>query len=74
MVTWCGLSVLGATVGNLLAGVILSLLSWRWTFGAPLAVAAGALALPPRLLPRTAPDRAGLSTCPVPFPPPLERP
>ncbi|MFD3612050.1 hypothetical protein ACFWXA_29010 [Streptomyces atroolivaceus] len=45
MVTWGGLSVLGATAGNLLAGVILSLLSWRWTFVAPLAVAAGALAL-----------------------------
>ncbi|MFC8592999.1 hypothetical protein [Streptomyces atroolivaceus] len=57
MVTWGGLSVLGATAGNLLAGVILSLLSWRWTFVAPLAVAAGALALPPWLLPRTTPDR-----------------
>ncbi|WP_261994187.1 MFS transporter [Streptomyces sp. t39] len=56
MATWGGLSVLGATAGNLLAGVILSLLSWRWTFVVPLAVAAGALALTRRLLPPTAPN------------------
>ncbi|MFD6274701.1 MFS transporter [Streptomyces sp. NPDC060209] len=56
MATWGGLSVLGATAGNLLAGVIVSLLSWRWTFVVPLAVAVGALALTSRLLPRTAPD------------------
>ncbi|MFI7386392.1 MFS transporter [Streptomyces sp. NPDC049813] len=58
MATWGGLSVLGATAGNLLSGVISALLSWRWTFAVPLAVALAALALAPRLLPDTAPDRA----------------
>ncbi|MFJ2090709.1 MFS transporter [Streptomyces sp. NPDC087901] len=55
--TWGGLSVLGATAGNLLSGVILSLLSWRWTFAPPLAVAVAALFLTSRSLPPTAPDR-----------------
>ncbi|MFD4240962.1 MFS transporter [Streptomyces sp. NPDC058525] len=58
MATWGGLSVLGATAGNLLSGVISSLLSWRWTFAVPLVVAIAALALTPRLLPDTAPDRS----------------
>ncbi|MGW1230507.1 MFS transporter [Streptomyces sp. NPDC002530] len=57
MATWGGLSVLGATTGNLLSGVISALLSWRWTFAVPLAVALAALGLTPRLLPRTAPSR-----------------
>ncbi|MHC0429836.1 MFS transporter [Streptomyces sp. O3] len=55
MATWGGLSVLGATTGNLLAGVISALWSWRLAFAVPLAVAALALALTPRLLPPTAP-------------------
>ncbi|MFC7896004.1 MFS transporter [Streptomyces sp. NPDC057381] len=57
MATWGGLSILGATAGNLLSGVISTLLSWRWTFAVPLAVALAALALAPRLLPDTAPSR-----------------
>jgi MFS family permease len=57
MATWGGLSVLGATAGNLLSGVIAALLSWRWTFAVPIAVAVAALALTPRLLPDTAPNR-----------------
>ncbi|MBM7052946.1 MFS transporter [Streptomyces durocortorensis] len=57
MASWGGLSVLGATAGNLLSGVILSWLSWRWTFAVPLAVAVPALVLTPRLLPPTAPHR-----------------
>ncbi len=57
MATWGGLSVLGATAGNLVSGVIAELLSWRWSFAVPLAVAAAALALAPRLLPDTAPSR-----------------
>ncbi|MCP3819800.1 MFS transporter [Streptomyces sp. A3M-1-3] len=57
MATWGGLSVLGATAGNLLSGVISVLLSWRWTFAVPLVVAIAALALTPRLLPDTAPNR-----------------
>ncbi|GHH44652.1 MFS transporter [Streptomyces candidus] len=57
MATWGGLSVLGATAGNLLSGVISALLSWRWTFAVPLAVAITALALTRRLLPDTALNR-----------------
>ncbi|WP_454314651.1 MFS transporter [Streptomyces phaeoluteigriseus] len=57
MATWGGLSVLGATAGNVLSGVISALLSWRWTFAVPLVVAIAALVLAPRLLPDTAPDR-----------------
>lgn len=57
MATWGGLSVLGATAGTLLSGVILSWLSWRWTFAVPLVVAVTALALASRLLPHTAPHR-----------------
>ncbi|MFF3286125.1 MFS transporter [Streptomyces sp. NPDC003023] len=57
MATWGGLSVLGATAGNLLSGVISALLSWRWAFAVPLVVALTALALTPRLLPDTLPGR-----------------
>ncbi|MEU9253778.1 MFS transporter [Streptomyces sp. NPDC048270] len=57
MATWGGLSALGATAGNLLSGVISALLSWRWTFAVPLVAAIAALALMPRLLPDTAPNR-----------------
>ncbi|MGW3565204.1 MFS transporter [Streptomyces sp. NPDC000941] len=56
MATWGGLSVLGATAGNLLSGVISTLLSWRWNFAVPLLVAGAALALAPRLLPDTTPS------------------
>ncbi|MFD5141469.1 MFS transporter [Streptomyces sp. NPDC058378] len=58
MATWGGLSVLGATAGNLLSGVISTPLSWRWTFAVPLVVSAAALVLMSRLLPRTEPDRS----------------
>ncbi|MEU8687599.1 MFS transporter [Streptomyces sp. NPDC048665] len=57
MATWGGLSVLGATAGNLLSGLISALLSWRWTFAVPVLVAGAALALTPRLLPDTTPNR-----------------
>ncbi|MDI3421117.1 MFS transporter [Streptomyces luteolus] len=55
MAAWGGLSVLGATAGNLLSGVVSALWSWRLALALPLAVAALALALAPRLLPPTAP-------------------
>ncbi|MGR8011409.1 MFS transporter [Streptomyces hypolithicus] len=60
MATWGGLSVLGATAGNLLSGVISALASWRLAFAVPVAVAVAALALAPRLLPAT-PAGAGRS-------------
>ncbi|MFF7211759.1 MFS transporter [Streptomyces sp. NPDC008238] len=56
MATWGGLSVLGATAGNLLSGVIASQLSWRWALGVPLVVAVAALALVPKLLPGNTPN------------------
>ncbi|MEU8763982.1 MFS transporter [Streptomyces sp. NPDC048659] len=57
MATWGGLSVLGATAGNLLSGVISAAASWRWSFAVPVAVAAAALLLGPRLLPGTGPAK-----------------
>ncbi|MFH8890259.1 MFS transporter [Streptomyces sp. NPDC017949] len=56
MATWGGLSILGATAGNLLSGVISTLASWRSALAVPVAAAALALVLAPRLLPAT---RAG---------------
>ncbi|MFB7354411.1 MFS transporter [Streptomyces gardneri] len=55
MATWGGLSVLGATAGNLLSGVISAASSWRGTFAVPVAVTLAALLLAPRLLPTTPP-------------------
>ncbi|MEX0170827.1 MFS transporter [Streptomyces sp. LMG1-1-1.1] len=55
MATWGGLSVLGATAGNLLSGVIAAAASWRGTFAVPVAVALAALLLAPRVLPATPP-------------------
>ncbi|MFF0554692.1 MFS transporter [Streptomyces sp. NPDC004266] len=55
MATWGGLSVLGATAGNLLSGVVAAAASWRGTFAVPIAVTAAALSLAPRLLPEPAP-------------------
>ncbi|WP_030269333.1 MFS transporter [Streptomyces sp. NRRL B-24484] len=52
MATWGGLSVLGATTGNLASGAVASWLSWRWMFAVPVIVVAAALALAPALLPR----------------------
>ncbi|MFD3994337.1 MFS transporter [Streptomyces sp. NPDC058583] len=56
MATWGGLSVLGATAGNLLSGVIAAATSWRGTFAVPVAVTIAALLLAPRVLPGTAPE------------------
>ncbi|WP_327302468.1 MFS transporter [Streptomyces sp. NBC_01298] len=53
MATWGGLSVLGATAGNLLSGVISALAGWRFSFAVPVVVAVAALLLAPRLLPAT---------------------
>ncbi|WP_435970142.1 MFS transporter [Streptomyces sp. Qhu_M48] len=57
MATWGGLSVLGATAGNLLSGVIAAATSWRGTFAVPVAVTLATLFLAPRLLPATPPGR-----------------
>ncbi|MFI0989826.1 MFS transporter [Streptomyces exfoliatus] len=71
MATWGGLSVLGATAGNLLSGVIAAATSWRGTFAVPVAVALAALLLAPRLLPPTPP---GPQTGPQPATPPRPQP
>lgn len=59
MAMWGGLSVLGATAGIVLSGVIASLVSWRWMFAIPLFFAAVALLLTRRLLPAGASGRRG---------------
>ncbi|MFF7774603.1 MFS transporter [Streptomyces tanashiensis] len=65
MATWGGLSVLGATAGNLLSGVVAAATSWRGTFAVPIAVTATALLLAPRLLPSTpTPGQAPTPTTP----------
>ncbi|MFG3054169.1 MFS transporter [Kitasatospora sp. NPDC048239] len=55
MATWGGLSVLGATAGNLLSGVVTTWVSWRWLFAVPLLVAVTGLALAGRRLPAALP-------------------
>lgn len=55
MATWGGLSVLGATTGNLASGAVADWLSWRWMFVVPVIVTAAALVLAPRLLPADPP-------------------
>ncbi|MGW6917503.1 MFS transporter [Kitasatospora sp. NPDC054939] len=55
MAGWGGLSVLGATCGNLLSGVVAAWTTWRWLFAVPILVAAAALALSGRLLPAARP-------------------
>ncbi len=51
MATWGGLSVLGATTGIVLSGLVAAAVSWRWMFAVPLVVAGLALLLTPALLP-----------------------
>ncbi|MER7762284.1 MFS transporter [Streptomyces sp. NPDC097619] len=60
MATWGGLSVLGATAGNLVSGVVSALAGWRWTFAVPVLVVLLALAGSRRLLPAAPgrPDRS----------------
>ncbi|MCP2323922.1 MFS family permease [Hamadaea flava] len=49
--TWGGLSVLGATLGTLLSGIVATWLSWRWMLAVPLVIAAVAAVATPQLLP-----------------------
>ncbi|MET8828928.1 MFS transporter [Streptomyces sp. NPDC004610] len=51
MATWGGLSVLGATAGQVLSGVVSALSSWRWALVVPAVVAVAGLVLVPRTLP-----------------------
>jgi MFS family permease len=61
LASWGGLSVLGATAGILLSGVVTTWVSWRWMFAVTLLVTVTALILIPRWLPPVAPSgRAAL--------------
>ncbi len=64
MATWGGLSVLGATLGSLLSGIVATWLSWRWMLAVPLLIAAVAAVAAPRLLP--ADTRYGRATLDLP--------
>lgn len=55
---WGGVSGIGATAGTLLSGVVVTFVSWRWTFAVPALVAAGVAILTPRLLPAPPPRPA----------------
>jgi MFS family permease len=48
---WGNLAPLGASIGTLLSGLVVTWGSWRWTFVVPVAIAAAAVALAPRWLP-----------------------
>ena len=56
LATWGGLSVLGATAGIVLSGVVTTWVSWRWMFAVALLVSLVALVLTPRWLPPVAPS------------------
>jgi MFS family permease len=57
LATWGGLSVLGATAGILLSGIVTTWVSWRWMFAVALLVGVVALVLTPQWLPPVAPSR-----------------
>jgi MFS family permease len=48
---WGSLSPLGASVGTLLSGVVVTWVSWRWVFAIPLFIAVIAVLTAPRLIP-----------------------
>jgi MFS family permease len=47
---WGSLSPLGASVGTLLSGVVVTWVSWRWAFAIPVLIAVIAVAATPRLI------------------------
>lgn len=56
LAAWGGLSASGAVAGQLLSGLVVAWLGWRWVFAPPTAAALLSLAAAPALLPRV--DRA----------------
>lgn len=52
MARWGGISVLGATVGTVLSGIVTTYISWRWMFAFPLCVSLIALSQMATLLPK----------------------
>ena len=53
MARWGGISVLGASAGTVLSGIVTTWISWRWMFTVPLCVGVIALCMMP-ILPRAA--------------------
>ncbi len=51
MAIWGGVSVLGATLGFVLSGIVTAWISWRWMFVVPVGVALAGLLMCGRLLP-----------------------
>ncbi|GAA2998949.1 MFS transporter [Kitasatospora albolonga] len=51
LAVWGVLASIGAGTGNIVSGVVLHWVSWRWTFVAPAAVAAVVVLAAPRVLP-----------------------
>ncbi|MET9297418.1 MFS transporter [Streptomyces sp. NPDC003077] len=51
MATWGGVSVLGATLGPIVSGVVTTWVSWRWMFAVPVVVSFLALAVTKPLMP-----------------------
>lgn len=56
---WGVLSSAGAATGNVLSGVVIPWLSWRWVFLLPMAVSAVVAAAAPRLVPDGPPPVSG---------------
>ena len=54
--TWTALGTLGAAIGPSFSAVVTELVGWRWIFVLPLAAAATAFLLAPRLLPEGLPS------------------
>lgn len=57
MAAWGSLSVLGATGGIVVSGVVTTFVSWRWLFAVPLVVSAAGLLLQRRFLPPGPPGK-----------------
>lgn len=56
---WGVLSAAGATAGTVLSGVMMTWMSWRWLFLAPVLVSAIAVTAAPRLIPAGPPPARG---------------
>ncbi len=52
---WGAVAGSGGAVGVLLGGILTQYLSWRWVFWVNVPIAAGAMVLAPRLIPRAVP-------------------
>ncbi|GAB3425133.1 MFS transporter [Flindersiella endophytica] len=60
LAVWGGVNGIGATLGTLLSGVVVTYVSWRWSFALPAAVALVVAVLARRVLPAPPPRPARL--------------